>query len=360
MKTLEILIPTYRRPESAACAIKSCLANTDQRLAVRCNSNGFEPSLEEFRSIDPRCIYDNFSTNSGSIANFRYLFQTTNARFCMLLSDEDRVDSGAMTNFLDFLDNCPDSVNVISCSIFDLQNNRYYSQPNRLCQVDLDLGAVAALPIIPTYMSGLVFSVAKLHKVDLDKLCATSLGNAYSHLDISKYLLIDGYLRIYKPYFVLKGDEITEGGEGYEHRKLGHVSTSGNLDLNPLVYGPKARARQFYYSENNISYLRSHVGLMSFYFSKMNTFYFFAAAVSRANAVTIVDQGVSISAEVKFALSEAKLTNEFSGSIISFLFYPFSKIPIYLRLIFLKLLEKSLSTLNKVMVLVVLIRGRKI
>lgn len=359
MKLLEVLIPTYGRPESAACAIQSCLANPDPRLAVRCNSNGFESSLEKFRNVDARLTYDCFATNRGVLANLLYLFQSTNARFCMLLSDEDRVDSCAMTNFLDFLDSCPEFVSVISCSIFDLQNNRYYTRPNRLSRVDLDLDAVAALPIIPTYISGLVFCVAKLARMDLNKLCAASLGNAYSHVNISKYLLIDGRLRIYKPYFVLKGEDANRGGESFEHRKSQQVTSTENLDLNPLVYGPKARARQFYYLENNISSLRRHIGLAGYVLSKLNLLAFFATAVLTSNIVTVVDQGVSITAEVKLALCEAKLSNEFSGSIFADLFYPFAKMPSCLRGVLLRFLNSMLSLLNRVMVVVVFLRSRK-
>ena len=48
-EVLEILIPTYNRPDSAKAAIESVLACDDDRLTVRCNSNGFEPSLEKYR-----------------------------------------------------------------------------------------------------------------------------------------------------------------------------------------------------------------------------------------------------------------------------------------------------------------------
>lgn len=360
MRLLEILIPTYGRPESAACAIESCLANPDPRLAVRCNSNGFEPSLERFRSFDARLTYDCFAENIGVNANILYLLKTTSARFCMILSDEDRVDSTAMTDFLNFLENCPESISVISCSIFDLENNRYYSRPNRLCQVDLNLDAVAALPIIPTYISGLVYSVSRVVKLNLRKLCSDSQGNAYRHLDIAKLLLINGYLRIYKPYFVLKGEEIREGGENYEHLKSRQTSALGNLNQNPLVYGPKARARQFYYAENNISLLRHHMGLAAFFLAKLNVFVFFAAAVSSANTLIIVNESVSICSEVKLALIEAKVSNEFSGSIFAYLFYPIARLPVVLLEIFVKLLGNSLSFLNKAMMLVVLLRSRKI
>ena len=360
MKTLEILIPTYGRPESAMVAIRSCLANSDSRLSVRCNSNGYEPSLEKFRNLESRLTYDCFAENRGANANFAYLLQATNARFSMLLSDEDRVDPLAMTEFLDFLDACPDSINVVSCSIFDLTSNRYYSRPNRLCEVDLDLSAVAALPIIPTYMSGIVFSVIELAKLDLTKLFAASMGNAYAHLDISRVLLVTGYLRIFRPYFVLKGKDIKEGGDGYSHRHSRKPEVAGNLDLNPLVYGPMARARQFYYWENNISNLRRHVGLASYVLSKLNVFVFFAEAVSVSNIVTVVDHGVSIRAETKLAVEKAKSSSEFSRSGVAYLFGPFVNSPPFFRNGILKILEWFVSALNKSMVVVVVLRSKRI
>jgi hypothetical protein len=360
MKTLEILIPTYGRPESAAGCIESCLANPDPRLAVRCNSNGYEPSLEKFRGFDERLNYDCFATNRGVHANFQYLLQTTTARFCMLLSDEDRVDSSGMMEFLNFLDKCPESIGVVSCSIFDQQNNRYYSRPNRLSQVDLNLDAVSALPIIPSYMSGIVFSVTELAKLDLNALLTYSLGNSYMHLDIARYLLVNRYLRIYKPYFVLKGEEIHEGGDAYSHRKSRVSRVAGNLDLNPLIHGPNARSRQFYYLENHISKVRQHMGLVAYFLTKLNLFIFLAGAVFESGSIVVTSQSASINSEVRLALREAKLANEFSGSMFSYLFYPFAQKPTRLKSTLLNFLAKTMSLFNKVLVPVVFFRSRRI
>ena len=86
---LEILVPTFNRNESAEAAIESVIDCNDQRLTVRCNSNGYEPNLEKFRNFDSRVKYDCFESNRGPQANSIKLFNETNAKFCMLLSDED-------------------------------------------------------------------------------------------------------------------------------------------------------------------------------------------------------------------------------------------------------------------------------
>jgi len=357
MKTLEILIPTFGRPESAAQAIESCLANPDARLSVRCNSNGYEPSLEKFKDYDTRLTYSCFSSNKGVRANILYLLQTTVARFCMLLSDEDRIEPSAVTKFLDFLDSCPESIKVVTCSIFDRHNDCFYFLPNRrIAHTDLDLNATLALSIIPSYISGLVFSVADLARLNLSELFTPSLGNAYAHLDVSKHLLINGFLRIYMHYFVLKGKAIHKGGDGYSHRTSPQSRVLGNFDLNPLVYGPKARTRQFYYSDNRLSSLRRSMGIVSYFIAKLNLFHSFAQAVLSSKTITIVDQSVSISSEVKLALSEAKQFNEYSGSALAYLFYPFVKPPTLVKRILLKSFNKILSLLQNIMTLVVIAR----
>ena len=355
LKTLEILIPTFGRPASAAQAIESCLANPDPRLYVRCNSNGYEPSLEKFKDYDSRLTYSCFDSNKGPHANFLYLLQTTKARFCMLLSDEDRIESSAVTKFLDFLDSCPESVKVVTCSIYDTINDRFYFLPDhRIAHKDIDFNAAMALSIIPTYMSGLVFSVADLAKLNLFELFKPSLGNAYSHLEVSKHLLVNGFLRIYTYYFVLKGKEIHEGGDGYSHRKSRQVRVLENLDLNPLIYGPKARARQFYYSDNRFSSLRRSMGIVSYFIAKLNLFSTFMGSVLSSNTVTIINKSVRISGEVKLALSEAKQFNEYSGSAFAFMFYYFIKLPILFNRILLKFLSKILGLLRRIMTLVVI------
>ena len=103
--TLEILLPTYKRPCRAKEAMESVLSCNDDRLTIRCNSNGYEPDLEKYRNINKRLNYDCFQTNQGPQANVLKLFSNTNAKFCMILSDEDRVNSKHCNDMLDFLEN---------------------------------------------------------------------------------------------------------------------------------------------------------------------------------------------------------------------------------------------------------------
>ena len=278
----------------------------------------------------------------------------------MLLSDEDRVEPSAMTNLLDFLDNCPESISVISCSIFDAENGRYFCRrSDRLCQVDLDLDAVASLQIIPTYLSGLTFAAAKLGRINLNSLCQNSLGNAYPHLNISNYLLVDGYLRIFQPYFVVMGKAIGNGGDGHSHRQTHCSRNEGNLDLNPLDYGPKARTRQFFYMENVLSNFKKSMSWSAYALSKIYLFIFFSYGVINSDKVTVIEHNVLIRTEVEVGLREAQMEDEFSGSWLAKLYYLVARMPLPFGKMVLKIIKITFSFLHRLMTIFVLFRSRQ-
>lgn len=349
--TLEILIPTYGRPESAAEAIKSCLSTDDPRISVRCNSNGIEPSLELFRYYDPRLIYDCFETNRGVHANFYHLLSKSPARFCMLLSDEDRLDPTMIKHFLDYLDTCPETIQVISCSIFDSTENKYYRQLNWIAKnVDVNLNAQLSLQLIPTYMSGLVFCNKGLMSIELKKYLSPSLGNAYPHLDIANFLLTKGCMRFYNNKLVLKGADQQIGGDGCSHRTQNKPAVPDNLDLNPMVYGPRARARQFYYRDQLICQLRPNLKTFYFYLAKLNNFVSHSRTIIKSSKVVIIEPGVLWANEVKIALLEAKNHSEYVDSIATKLFAKSLALPPKIRsgtLFFLRLLLQSLDKFTK-------------
>jgi hypothetical protein len=320
-QTLEILIPTYNRPISVIQTIKSCLAIKDTRLTVRCNSNGFEASLEKFRKFDKRLVYDSFNINKGILANMLFLLNKTNARYAMLLSDEDSLNEKGAKQILDFLDGLPEVVSVVSCSIFDDEKGRYHSISRTPDSYNISLKEYlnTGMPV-PSYISGLIFSVKALRKIDLQNLYRYSVGNAYPHLDVVVNLLENGSLRFYNNNFLIKGAEVTVGGESYEHR-LTKIVTD-NLDLNPLVYAPRARARQFYYQDQIIDSV-VNANNLSKMIAKLHNFIAFYKAIKNSGNVTILKEGCDIRQEVDRAKDESIANNEWSGSIFArfFLFY---------------------------------------
>ena len=185
---LEILIPTYNRSHSAQEAIENILACNDERLTVRCNSNGFEPALEKYRNLDPRVNYDSFESNRGFQENLYKLLAETNAKFCMILSDEDMIDVNEYKKILSFLENLSSSISVVISSISYKEKSGFYWRPNQRFS-EIDIHDCVALNPMPTYVSGYIFCVDALRDIDLKSFFNSSIGNVYHFTDVSLYLL---------------------------------------------------------------------------------------------------------------------------------------------------------------------------
>ena len=319
---LEILIPTFNRVESFQDAIDSVLKCEDDRLTVRCNSNGYNPVLEKYRNLNNRVRYDCFKSNKGPHANFTKLFKETNANFCMLLSDEDRVNYKNYKNLLNYLDDLDKNTNVIACSIFDQKKNLFHWKPS-LKIIEYNIHSYVALNPISTYMTGLIYRVESFNNINITDLMRPTIGNAYGHLDINLHLLLNGKLRFYHDRFVEKGVDVKFGGDGYSHKlqdSSARISDPENLDLNPSVYGPKARARQFYYRENLLNKLKSEISTVSLFIGKLNYIDFFYRNIIRSNQLVIMPKNTVLKDEAKAAYIDSVKKNENSGSKTSYLF----------------------------------------
>ena len=319
---LEILIPTFNRTESAQEAINSVLACKDDRLTVRCNSNGYNPVLEKYRNLNNRVKYDSFESNRGPHANFKKLLLETSANFCMLLSDEDRVNYKNYKSILDYLDSLDETTNVIACSIFDQKKDLFHWKPS-LRISESNIHSYVALSPLSTYMTGLIYRVESLDHINITDLMNPTIGNAYGHLDINLHVLLNGKIGYYSDRFVEKGTDIKFGGDGYSHKTLNSsmsISDSKNLDLNPSIYGPKARARQFYYRENLLNELKDNIGFISLCIGKLNYIDFFYRGIISSDKHIILPKNTIVKKEALAAYLDSKANKEYSGSITSFFF----------------------------------------
>ena len=326
---LEIIIPTFNRPKSAQKAIESVLACNDDRLVVRCNSNGYESTLEKYRDLDIRVKYDSFKFNKGPHASAIKLLTDTNAKFCMLLSDEDNIDSKNYKSILTYLESLESDIKAVSCSIFDPDKNKYYWKPHpKLLESNSD--NFVALSPITTYMSGLIWRTDSLRAVDIKDLFNPTIGNSYSHLEITLHLLLEGKLKFYHDRFIDKGEDQKFGGHGYSHKTeefTSHITDSKQLDLNPLVYGPGARARQFYYRENILNKLKSNIGFISLCMGKLHYVIFFYTSIMRSEETVIFSKNMTIKDEVFSAYNNSKDEREYSGSKTSLFFTLLFRLP---------------------------------
>ncbi len=342
---LEILIPTYKRPSSASVAIDSILNCNDSRLTIRCNSNGYENDLEKYRNINKIVHYDFFKSNKGPHANILKLLSETEADFCMLLSDEDRINNNNYANLLNYLENIDNSVNVIACSIFDLNKDKFHWRPSSKLS-ECDINDYVALNPLSTYMSGTIYRVKSLRSIDISNLMSPSIGNSYAHLDINIHMLLNGKLDFYDNRFVEKGRDVKFGGDGYSHKSNRSSDTldSKNKDLNPGVYGPQVRARQFYYRENLLNKLKSKIGFLSLCIGKFNYLEFYYECVMNADRVVILPKNKILKDEALVGYHKSKENMEFSGSKISNFFTILIRLPKFIS----ALIVITISTLNNI------------
>lgn len=347
MKTLEILIPTYARPEGATRAIESCLSCLDDRFLIRCNSNGFEDKLEKYRNYDHRLVYDCFEKNRGVAENFAYLIKSSSAKYCMLLSDEDSIDKDRLHHYLDFLDSCVSDVKVISCSIFDEAENRYYYNPdNSLENVKVGITHSLLVPTVPTYMSGLTYRTKDIQSLDLCDLFKESKGNSYAHIDIMHELLVSGgFCMFYTPMLVIKGEEIKFGGDSYSHQK---ENDDCQNKLNPDVYGPVARARQYYYLENRAARYRRKVSSVTYFFYRLQLLHVMSSRVIESAHVSDIDQSINLYEAVILAMGESKKEKEFSGSLFSKVFHYGFLFPDPVRSLYIDIMRKIIKRQIKI------------
>lgn len=341
---LEILIPTFNRSHSAQEAIENVLACNDERLTVRCNSNGFEPALEKYRNSDPRVNYDSFESNRGFQENLHKLLAETNAKFCMILSDEDRIDVNKYKEILSFLENLSSSISVAICSVSYKDKPGFYWRPNQRFS-EIDIHDCVALNPIPTYVSGYIFRVDSLRDIDLKSFFNSSIGNVYHFSDVSLYLLPHNKLKYYHNRFVEMGPAIKYGGDGHSH-KLPDSETNDikNLDLNPSIYGPKARARQFFYRENLLHKLKDSIGYIPLFIGKLNYVEFFYESIMDSENRVIFSQNMILKDEAIAGIYDSKENKEYSGSLTACFFEMLLRYPRYIS----NLIMIIVSTLNRI------------
>ena len=249
-KVLEVLIPTYGRPQAAIGAIDSVLACGDPRVGVFCHSNGLEPELEAAASQRERVRFGCFPENKGMVANFRKVLADSEAHYVLYLSDEDRLDPKIVSSFVDFLESASHS--FVLCSVLENTGANYFSvaalRGETLSLADLLL----LFPIEPTYLSGYCFCRDILTDPALAAAFEEHEANVYPHVLLRNAIVGQGTVGLFVPPMVLKGAEANTGGDSHAHIPLATcVDTPAParavLPLNPRTYGESARANQFYY-----------------------------------------------------------------------------------------------------------------
>ncbi|MCU7373339.1 glycosyltransferase [Paucibacter sp. O1-1] len=248
-KVLEVLIPTYRRPEAAIGAIDSVLAGADPRVTVFCHSNGVEPELEAAALLRENTRYDCFPENRGAVANFRKVLADSSADYVLFLSDEDRLSQEHLKAFVDFLAGSHHA--FVFCSVTESSGENYFSLAALQGEALSCQDVLLLFPIDPTYLSGYCFRRELLSDAVIEAAFEEHDANVYPHLLLRNAIASKGTIGLFSPALVLKGAEANTGGDSHAHVRQGSgqpaAQTPVRQPLNPRIYGESARAKQFYY-----------------------------------------------------------------------------------------------------------------
>ena len=274
---LDILIPTYKRPERVLSSIRNILSSDSKSFRIICVSNCYEPNLACLYDIDSRVIYNYNEENIGPVANIKNLLAMSTAKYSLYLSDEDTLDPDELKEFLFFLEKLADNVAAVVCSVFESSFARFSVKiPSYLDNRNVDLGFVLTSHVLPHYLSGYVFRRDLINNRLLDKCYTNSQGGVYPMLQLALELIKENKLSFYSRKFVLQGPaKVVIKDDFYNDAAQGVAedeAEKSKVFFNPFIYSAYGFARQFYLMEKQICELRPFISFADYLFASVNRF----------------------------------------------------------------------------------------
>lgn len=117
-----ICIPSYNRGHRAYELVCELLQENDKsrQIEVICSNNGSEKNREGYEALrllqDERFVYHEFPTNRGFAENVNQVIKMAKGDFCLLLSDEDRLLSDNLGNYIKYLEQHPEIGVMKACT----------------------------------------------------------------------------------------------------------------------------------------------------------------------------------------------------------------------------------------------------
>jgi hypothetical protein len=188
---LEICYPTYNRQETCIQNVSNLIMCKDPRFGVYMSSNGPAPKIREFQVGRSNVRVHEFPENRGFSANVEFLLETANARYALLMSDEDTISEENLINLLNFLQ---DSERFKALFYVPTQTSMSLGNLQNLSGKNLDFrNLMLTHPMNPTYMSGYIFPTTQCKKENIEVLFKGGVENAYPFLKLRNKVLKDGY-----------------------------------------------------------------------------------------------------------------------------------------------------------------------
>ena len=201
---LEICYPTFNRVEACILNVREVLKCEDSRFKIHISSNCPAPELVHAFSGNSKVKIHEFQTNQGFALNVKYLLVTSDARYKLLMSDEDTIESSNLIKLLDFLGSS------------NSRNSVYYSPSYE----NYSLGTILQLsnktlnyrevmlthPMNPTYLSGYIFQPTTYRNLNIDPFFEDWPVNAYPFIKLRNEILRNG-----GKFMILSGMNFKQG-----------------------------------------------------------------------------------------------------------------------------------------------------
>ena len=238
---LQVVVFTYKRENEAIRACKSVLSINSQEIGLVLHSN--EPSVTLRSFMDARGLgkfYGEHTSNMGPIVNHQSAVNLAQAKYIMLLSDEDEVDAESIRNIIPILRGGKENLFCLSLirNYFCVtsKSNNFYSRQDALTRFSWIL----------SYMSGFIYP----RNVVSNGLLTRQLADCdYPHLIIKMMMGERDKLFIPSEPYIKKNEEAHYGGDSYVH----YTDKSGVSDpkKNEEIYGYLGRIKQWLYLESS-------------------------------------------------------------------------------------------------------------
>ena len=212
---LSICIPSYNRGKRALQLVNELLPMLDEflnDLEVIVSNNGSTIGIEEYhviRDINIKGLtYYEFDENQMYLGNFNQVIKLAKGDFCLIVSDEDHIDSDGIRYYIGLLKNNSDIGLVrakTSMTYSNQENNIYLKQGKE---------AISDYFLIGSYISGIIYNRKIVTNELIDNLYNTykiKTDNRayfwYPHLFVDAYVMLNSDIIKCSKLLVIEGED---------------------------------------------------------------------------------------------------------------------------------------------------------
>lgn len=232
---ISICIPSYNRGHRALKLVEELLNYTyDETVEIVVSNNGSTKNTEGYKKIkameDDRIVYHEFDENHQFYGNLNQVIKMSNGEFCMLLSDEDRIDIEVFNHCLNILSQnrhlgllrARTTVNYPFCE-------NCYSKAGE--------EAIESFYLVGNYISGIFYNRSVVTNELVDEMHERYVDEKayyyYPHMFIETYIELAADIYMFEELLILEGEAEDDGEKSNSNGKvLKYASYEERLEQN--------------------------------------------------------------------------------------------------------------------------------